>query len=136
MSTICGTGIRISELRFITVEAIRLGRVMVSMKGKERLVIIPQKLRKQLLIFAKDNKIYSGSIFITKNGKTLDRSNICHDMKKLCKIAKVDNDKVFPHNLRHLFVRSFYHVVLVCLLSQIGYVERLLKTSHKFGLFR
>ena len=99
MSTICGTGIRISELRFITVEAIKLGRVMVSMKGKERLIIIPQKLRKQLLIFAKDNKICSGSIFITKNGKTLDRSNICHDMKKLCKIAKVDNDKVFPHNL-------------------------------------
>lgn len=110
MSTICGTGIRISELRFITVEAIRLGRVMVSMKGKERLVIIPQKLRKQLLIFAKDNKICSGSIFITKNGKTLDRSNICHDMKKLCKIAKVDNDKVFPQNLRHLFARSFYEV--------------------------
>lgn len=110
MQTICGTGIRVSELIYITVEAAAAGRAEISMKGKSRTVILPQKLRRKLLEYAKRRNINSGYIFCTKTGRPLDRSNICHDMKKLCCSAEVDPRKVFPHNLRHLFARPFYAV--------------------------
>lgn len=110
MLTICGTGIRISELKYITVEAVKEGKAEISMKGKERVILITRELKKQLLQFSKMNHIYSGFLFVSKNGKPLDRSNICHDMKKLCRRAKVEEHKVFPHNFRHLFARTFYAI--------------------------
>lgn len=110
IQTICATGIRVSELRFITVEAIEKGQAVINCKGKMRTVIIPLKLCKILKQYAKKRKITSGSVFITGSGKPLDRSNICHDMKKLCKSAEVPAEKVFPHNLRHLFARTYYSV--------------------------
>lgn len=110
MLTLCGTGIRISELSFITVEAARNGRAEISMKGKQRTIILQKELRRKLLAYAKEQSIDSGYIFRTRTGRPLDRSNICHDMKTLCSTAKVDPRKVFPHNLRHLFARSFYAV--------------------------
>lgn len=110
MQTICGTGIRVSELVYITVEAAAAGRAEISMKGKNRTIILPKKLRRKLLSYAKRRDINSGYIFRTKTGRPLDRSNICHDMKKLCDSAEVDPGKVFPHNLRHLFARTFYAV--------------------------
>ena len=108
MQTVCSTGIRISELKFITVEAIKKKEALINCKGKMRIVILPEKLCKMLKAYIKERKIQIGSIFVTKNGRPLDRSNIFHEMKKLCKIAKVDKKKVFPHNLRHLFARTFY----------------------------
>lgn len=110
IQTICSTGIRVSELRFITVEAVCKGQAVINCKGKMRTVIIPGQLCKILSLYAKEQKIANGSIFITKNGKPLDRSNICHDMKKLCKMANVPKEKVFPHNLRHLFARTYYSI--------------------------
>jgi len=110
MIAICGTGIRISELKYITVEAVRNGRAEISMKGKERLLLIPKALKNKLLQYAARNKIFQGCLFITKNKKPLDRSNIWHDMKRLCQAARVNEQKVFPHNLRHLFARSFYAI--------------------------
>lgn len=108
METICATGIRVSELRFFTVEAVRLGRAEVTNKGKTRSVFLPGKLRKVLLQYAKTRKISAGPVFVTRSGKPLDRSNIWHDMKSLCARANVAESKVFPHNLRHLFARTFY----------------------------
>ncbi len=108
METICATGIRVSELRFFTVEAVRLGRAEVSNKGKNRTVFLPEKLRKALLQYAQAQKIAAGPVFVTRNGKPLDRSNIWHDMKALCREAGVADSKVFPHNLRHLFARTYY----------------------------
>ena len=110
MQTVCATGIRISELKFITVEAINFERAEIDCKGKRRIVFIPKKLCKMLKDYAKSEKIKSGSIFVTKNGKPLDRSNIWSDMKKLCADAGVSASKVFPHNLRHLFARTFYTI--------------------------
>lgn len=110
MMTICGTGIRVSELVYITVEAAKHGRAQIRMKGKCRTIMIPKDLCKKLLAYAKDNNITEGHIFRTKSGRPLDRTNICHDMKKLCKDARVDSRKVFPHNLRHLFARTFYAI--------------------------
>ena len=110
MMTLCGTGIRISELPFITVESLQRGWAEVRMKGKNRTVILPKELRSKLRNYAKAQGIRNGHIFRTRSGKPLDRSNICHDMKKLCAEARVDEKKVFPHNLRHLFARSFYEV--------------------------
>lgn len=110
MLTICGTGIRISELKYITVEAVKEGKAEISMKGKERVILITRELKKQLLQFSKTNHIHSGFLFVSKNGKPLDRSNICHEMKKLCRRAKVEEHKVFPHNFRHLFARTFYAI--------------------------
>ncbi len=110
MLTICNTGIRVSELKYITVEAVKNHRAEISLKGKNRIVILHGNLRNQLLQYAKKYGITSGCIFRTRSGKSLDRSNICHDMKKLCAIARVDQNKVFPHNLRHLFARSFYAI--------------------------
>ena len=108
LMTITGTGIRISELKYITTESAKLRRAEISMKGKNRTVLIPKILASHLLAYAKQNGIQSGCIFKSRNGKPLDRSNICHDMKKLCAHAGVQPNKVFPHNLRHLFARTFY----------------------------
>ena len=108
MMTICSTGIRVSELRYVTVEAVMRGKAEIFMKGKYRIVIFPKNLAAQLKAFARKNGIRSGSLFCTRSGRPLDRSNICHAMKKLCAKAGVKKDKVFPHNFRHLFARSFY----------------------------
>lgn len=110
IQTICGTGIRVSEVSFITVEAARQGEAIVSCKGKTRTVFIVSALRKKLLRYAKEQGIITGMIFVTKNGKALNRSNIWKEMKDLCKQARVSPNKVFPHNLRHLFARTFYSI--------------------------
>lgn len=110
LQTICGTGIRVSELRYFTVEAVRRGTVTVSCKSKTRAVFLPGKLRKALLSFAKRQKIRSGAIFLGSSGKPLDRSCIWRQMKALCRAASVTPTKVFPHNLRKLFARTFYGI--------------------------
>lgn len=108
MEAICATGIRVSELRFFTVEAVREGRAEVVNKGKCRIVFLPGRLRKELLRYARERGIGSGPVFVTRGGRALDRSNIWSDMKALCREAGVEESKVFPHNLRHLFARTFY----------------------------
>lgn len=108
MQTICGTGLRVSEHRFVTVEAVKKGAARVRSKGKERLVFLPPALAKQLLAYCKHQGIQSGPVFVTGGGKPLDRSNIWAAMKKLCAAARVDGRKVFPHNLRHLFALTYY----------------------------
>lgn len=110
MQTICATGIRVSELKYITVEAIARGGARISCKGKMRVVMIPRRLCRALEKYAKSHKIKKGPVFVTKNGKPVDRSNIWNDMKKLCEEARVSWKKVFPHNLRHLFARTYYSV--------------------------
>lgn len=110
MQTICSTGIRVSEHRFVTVEAVRQGKATVRCKGKVRTVLLPRKLCKALSAYAKQNHIKSGSVFITKTGKPLDRSRVWALMKKLCHTARVEAEKVFPHNLRHLFARMYYSI--------------------------
>lgn len=108
--TIAGTGIRISELKFITVEAANRGCAEIRLKGKTRMILLPDRLGEILRRYARRHGIKNGCIFCTRNGRPLDRSNICHEMKKLCKDAEVEPNKVFPHNLRHLFARVFYNV--------------------------
>lgn len=108
LQTICATGIRVGELKFITVEAARAGAAQVNCKGKRRTVFIVRDLKQKLLRYAAKQGIKSGMIFITRTGKALSRSNIWRDMKALCKEAQVSEKKVFPHNLRHLFARIFY----------------------------
>ena len=110
LQTICGTGIRVSELQFITVEAVRKGEAVVSCKNKTRTVFIVRELQKKLLNYIKDKGIATGCIFITKSGKPMSRCNIWREMKALCEQAGVSPDKVFPHNLRHLFARTFYGI--------------------------
>lgn len=110
MQTICSTGIRVSELKYFTVEGVVQGEVSVHCKSKMRTILIPRKLRKLLLDFAKKRRITAGTIFVTRNGKPLDRSNIWSQMKKLCEAAGVAHAKVFPHNLRKLFARTFYRI--------------------------
>lgn len=110
MQTICSTGIRVSELKFITVEAVKVQKAIINLKGKTRSVFLPDMLCKMLLRYIKEEKIKSGSVFVSKNGRPLDRCNIYHDMKKLCESANVDRSKVFPHNLRHLFARTYYSI--------------------------
>lgn len=110
IQTICGTGIRVSELQYITIEAVKRGEATVSCKSKIRTVFIVKELRKLLLQYAKKNGITTGSIFITRNGKPISRCNIWRDMKLLCEQASVNPNKVFPHNLRHLFARTFYEI--------------------------
>ncbi len=110
MQTICATGIRVSELRFFTVEAVKRGEVVVSCKAKTRTILIPGKLRRRLLDYAGKQKIRSGVIFLTRNGKPLDRKTIWAQMKELCRAAGVNPGKVFPHNLRKLFARTFYGI--------------------------
>lgn len=108
LQTICATGIRVSELRFITVEALSSGRAEISNKGKRRIVFLPEKLKKMLISYVKKQKITAGAVFVTRSGKPLNRCNIWREMKALCGIAGVEPGKVFPHNLRHLFARTFY----------------------------
>lgn len=110
IQTICGTGIRVSEVEYITVEAVQRGEAVVSCKGKTRTVFIVSTLRKKLMSYAKKHRIKMGMIFVTKNGKAINRSNIWREMKNLCKQAGVSPNKVFPHNLRHLFARTFYGI--------------------------
>ena len=110
MQTICSTGIRVSEHKFITVEAARAGYAEVRLKGKCRVVFLPGKLCRALLKYAKDRKIRSGCIFVTSGGKPMNRCAIWAEMKKLCDTAGVRREKVFPHNLRHLFARIFYSI--------------------------
>lgn len=108
MQTICATGIRVSELRYITVESLKAQKAQINLKGKMRVVILPKELCKMLLKYSKEQKITSGSVFVSRNGKPIDRSNIWKMMKALCESAGVARAKVFPHNLRHLFARTFY----------------------------
>ena len=108
IQTICGTGIRVSELKFITVEAVKNGVAEVSLKGKNRKILIVSKLRCKLLNYIREKGIKTGHIFLTRGGKPLDRTSIWREMKALCKEAGVAEKKVFPHNLRHLFARIFY----------------------------
>lgn len=108
LQTICATGIRVSELAFITVEAIRKGTTTVRNKGKCRMIFLPQNLCAQLKQYCEQQKISRGSIFVTRSGQPLNRSNIWTMMKALCETANVAKNKVFPHNLRHLFARTFY----------------------------
>lgn len=110
LQTICSTGIRVSELRYFTVTAVRRGEVTVSCKSKTRTILLPGKLKKMLLHFAKDRHISAGQIFLGKTGRPLDRSCIWRQMKLLCRRADVRESKVFPHNLRKLFARTFYNI--------------------------
>lgn len=110
MQTICSSGIRVSELSAITIEAVKVRRATINCKGKMRVVILPKDLCKLLSEYAKGQKITSGPVFVTRTGKPLDRSTIWKMMKALCESAGVDRDKVFPHNLRHLFARTYYSI--------------------------
>ena len=110
METICATGIRVSEVKYLTVEATERGRAEIALKGKIRTILIPGKLRRKLLKYARKNKTASGEIFLTRNGKGISRKQIWAEMKAICEKAGVAPSKVFPHNLRHLFARTFYKV--------------------------
>lgn len=110
LQAICSTGIRVSEHRFITRESLHAGVVSIYNKGKERSVFLPKELRRKLLGYCKKHEIRTGPIFVTKNGAPLDRCNIWSEMKKLCDAACVKPEKVFPHNLRHLFALTYYRL--------------------------
>ena len=110
METICATGIRVSEVKYITAEAIRAGRTEIALKGKIRTILLPGKLCRKLKKYAGKRKIVSGEVFLTRNGKGLSRRQIWAEMKSLCEKVGVAPSKVFPHNLRHLFARTFYRV--------------------------
>ncbi len=110
LQTVCGTGIRVSELRYITAEAVKKGEATVSLKGKTRSVFIVKELQKKLLGYMTGQGIKSGCIFLTRTGKPVSRTNIWREMKNLCREANVSPSKVFPHNLRHLFARTFYGI--------------------------
>jgi len=108
IQTICGTGIRVSELQYITAEAVRAGKAVVNCKNKTRVIFIPMSIQKLLKPYMKKSGVTAGSVFVTRSGKPLNRRNIWRDMKALCERAGVSPNKVFPHNLRHLFARTFY----------------------------
>ena len=108
METICASGIRVSEVKYITVDAAKNAKATISLKGKIRIILLPKKLCRKLLQYAKKQKIVTGEIFLTGNGKSLSRGQIWAEMKKICQKAKVEHTKVFPHNLRHLFATVFY----------------------------
>ena len=110
LQTLCGTGIRVSELPYITVEAAERGEAVVNCKGKTRPVFLVKGLRRLLLAYARRQGIQSGPIFVTRSGRPIDRTNVWREMKSLCRAAGVDPRKVFPHNLRHLFARVFYRL--------------------------
>ena len=110
LQTVCGTGIRISELRYITVEAAKEGEAVVSCKGKNRRIFIVPMLRERLLRYAREQGIETGEVFVTRSGRAVNRTNVWREMKMLCREAAVDPRKVFPHNLRHLFARTFYGI--------------------------
>lgn len=108
IETICATGIRVSEVKYITIEAAQVGRADISLKGKIRTILLPGKLCRKLLKYSKKKKITSGEIFLTRGGRGVNRRQVWAEMKGLCAKAGVEKSKVFPHNLRHLFARSFY----------------------------
>lgn len=108
MQTLCSTGMRVSELNYITVESLSEGAADIDCKGKRRTVIIPQQLCEMLREYAREKEIREGAIFVTSSGKPVDRSNVWADMKELCEEAEVNKEKVYPHNLRHLFARTYY----------------------------
>lgn len=108
MQTLCGTGIRISELPFITVEAVTAGRARVTLKGKTRAILLPAALCRELRRYTRARRIRTGSVFVTRGGRPVDRSNVFREMKAICPEAGVDPRKVFPHNLRHLFACTYY----------------------------
>ena len=110
IETIGATGIRVSELKYITLDAVRNGAARVHLKGKVRTILLPGKLCQKLLKYAKKNKIASGELFVTKSGHSISRKQVWSEMKAVCEKANVDSSKVFPHNLRHLFARVYYHV--------------------------
>ena len=110
LQTICGTGIRVSELQYITVEAVKQGEAVVNCKAKTRSVFIVKELKQKLLRYAAEQGVKSGMIFVTRTGKPISRTNIWREMKALCEKANVNPQKVFPHNLRHLFARVFYGI--------------------------
>lgn len=110
LQTICGTGIRVSELQYITIEAVKCGEAVVNCKLKTRTIFIVKELKQKLLRYAAEQGIKSGMIFVTRTGKPISRTNIWREMKALCKEANVNPQKVFPHNLRHLFARVFYGI--------------------------
>jgi len=110
LQTICGTGIRVSELEFITVEAVKRGEVRVNCKGKQRVIFIVPKLKKKLIRYADKRGISHGPVFVTRTGNPMSRCNIWREMKSLCKETGISPSKVFPHNLRHLFARIFYSI--------------------------
>lgn len=107
LQTICSTGIRVSELKFITAEAVFKGRATIACKGKRRTVFLPEKLTDMLKKYIAKRKI-SGCVFVTRSGKCVDRSNIWREMKKLSESSEVAEEKLFPHNLRHFFARTYY----------------------------
>lgn len=108
MQTVAGTGVRVSEIKYITCEAVKLGQATISCKGKIRQIFLPKKLCKMLLAYIKNENIKSGAVFVTRTGKPLDRHAIWKLLKGLCDTAGVGKEKVFPHNFRHLFARTFY----------------------------
>ena len=108
MQTIASTGLRVSEIKYVTCEAVRQGQAVINCKGKIRQIFLPKKLCQMLKEYIKSRNIKSGAVFVSKNGRPLDRSNIWKMLKDLCKFAGVSKDKVFPHNFRHLFARTFY----------------------------
>lgn len=110
MQTICATGIRVSELQFITVDAVNTGKAVVKLKGKIRTVFLPAQLCRQLKRYIKENGIAEGHVFINRKGTPIDRTSIWKAMKSLCQTANVERTKVFPHNLRHLFARTYYSI--------------------------
>lgn len=110
MQTICSTGIRVSELRYIDTTAVKTGQATMNCKGKMRVVILPKELCKMLKGYIKENAIKNGSVFVSRTGKPLDRSHIWKMLKSLCEAAGVSKDKVFPHSFRHLFARTYYRL--------------------------
>ena len=110
LQTICGTGIRVSELQYITVEAVKKGEAVVNCKGKKRHIFIVPELKKKLLSYVRKQGISSGTVFVTRHGRPVSRNSVWREMKSLCKQANVSPSKVFPHNLRHLFARTFYGI--------------------------
>lgn len=123
METLCATGIRVSELRYITVEAAKAGRATITLKGKIRTILLPAKLCRKLVKYAKKQKTASGEIFLTKSGRPITRRQVWFELKRLCKAAGVEPSKVFPHNLRHLFATTFYRVCrdIVRLADMLGH---------------
>ena len=123
METLCATGIRVSELRYITVEAALAGRTTITLKGKIRTILLPGKLCKKLLKYARKQKIAAGEIFLTSSGRGISRRQVWFELKRLCRAAGVEASKVFPHNLRHLFATTFYRACrdIVRLADMLGH---------------
>ena len=123
METLCATGIRVSELRYITVEAAKAGRATITLKGKIRTILLPAKLCRKLVKYDRKQKTASGEVFLTKSGKPISRRQVWFELKRLCRAAGVEPTKVFPHNLRHLFATTFYRVCrdIVRLADMLGH---------------